>query len=53
MFEQRVAAELASQVTDSDDEADGFLRGVPEVREFLVEATVDPASAEPVVDHPA
>ncbi|MET3859238.1 glycerol-3-phosphate dehydrogenase [Dietzia sp. 2505] len=53
MFEQRVAAELASQVTDSDDEADGFLRGVPEVREFLVEAAVDPASAEPVVDHPA
>ncbi|MBB1031619.1 glycerol-3-phosphate dehydrogenase/oxidase [Dietzia sp. SLG310A2-38A2] len=53
MFEQRVAAEQASQVTESDDEADRFLRGVPEVREFLVEAAVDPASAEPVVDHPA
>ncbi|AVZ38847.1 MULTISPECIES: glycerol-3-phosphate dehydrogenase/oxidase [unclassified Dietzia] len=52
MFEQRVEAERASQVTESDDEADHFLRGVPEIREFLVEATVDPAVAEPVVDHP-
>ncbi|PAY23629.1 glycerol-3-phosphate dehydrogenase [Dietzia natronolimnaea] len=52
MFEQRVEAERASQVTESDDEADHFLRGVPEIREFLVEAAVDPAVAEPVVDHP-
>jgi glycerol-3-phosphate dehydrogenase len=53
LFERRVAAELASQVTESDDEADGFLRRVPEVREFLVDAAFDPAAAEPVVSHPA
>ena len=52
LFERRVAAELASQVSESDDEADGFLRRVPEVREFLVDAAVDPATAEPVVDRP-
>ncbi|RBA39449.1 glycerol-3-phosphate dehydrogenase [Dietzia maris] len=50
LFERRVAAEEASQVAESDDEADGFLRRVPEVREFLADATFDPASAQPVVD---
>ena len=53
LFERRVAAEQASQVTESDDEADVFLRGVPEVREYLVEAAFDPAAAEPVVDSTA
>lgn len=51
LFEQRVAAEQASQVTESDDEADRFLRTVPEARQFLVDAAFDPASAEPVVDY--
>ena len=51
LFEQRVAAELASQVTESDDEADRFLRTVPEARQFLLDAAFDPASAEPVVDY--
>ena len=50
MFEQRIAAEEASQVTDSDDEADRFLRSVPEVREFLTDTSFDPAAAEPVVE---
>lgn len=53
LFEQRIAAEQASQVSESDDEADGFLRRVPEVREFLADAAFDPASAEPVVGSPA
>ena len=51
LFEQRIAAEEASQVTESDDEADRFLRNVPEVREFLTDTSFDPAVAEPVVDH--
>lgn len=50
LFEQRIAAEEASQVTDSDDEADRFLRSVPEVREFLTDTSFDPAAAEPVVE---
>lgn len=49
LYEQRVAAEMASHVTESDDEADSYLRGVPEAREFLAEARFDPASAEPAV----
>ena len=49
LFEQRIAAEEASQVTESDDEADRFLRNVPEVREFLTDTSFDPAVAEPVV----
>ena len=53
LFERRIAAEQASQVTESDDEADRFLRRVPEVREFLADAAFDPASAEPVVDSSA
>lgn len=48
LFEQRVAAELASQVTESDDEADSYLRATPEARAYLSEARFDPASAEPV-----
>ena len=52
LFEQRIAAEKASQVTDSDDEADRFLRNVPEVREFFTDVSFDPAASEPVVaDH--
>ena len=53
LFERRIVAERASQVVESDDEADNFLKGVPEVREFLVDAAFDPASAEPVVEHSA
>lgn len=53
LFERRIAAEHASQITESDDEADRFLRRVPEVREFLADAAFDPASAEPVVDSSA
>ena len=53
LFERRIVAERASQVVESDDEADEFLRSVPEVREFLVDAAFDPASAEPVVEHSA
>ena len=36
-------------MTESDDEADRFLRNVPEVREFLTDTSFDPAVAEPVV----
>ncbi|KAA0917018.1 glycerol-3-phosphate dehydrogenase/oxidase [Dietzia sp. ANT_WB102] len=50
LFGQRIAAEEASQVAESDDEADGFLRRVPEVREFLADAAFDPASARPVIE---
>lgn len=52
LFERRVAAEQASQTADADDEADAYLRAVPEVREFLVDTMdtrFDPAAAEPVV----
>ena len=49
LFERRVAAEQASQTAEADDEADAYLRAVPEVREFLVDTRFDPAAAEPVV----
>ena len=49
LYERRVAAELASQVAEADDEADACLSVVPEVREFLVDTRIDPASAEPVI----
>ena len=50
LYGRRVAAEQASQVTDSDDAADAYLKTVPEAREFLAEARFDPASAEPVME---
>lgn len=49
LFGRRVAAERASQTAEADDVADSYLRAVPEVREFLVDARFDPAATEPVV----
>lgn len=49
LYERRVAADLASRLATSDDEADACLRGVPEARPHLTDTRFDPAALSPVV----
>lgn len=42
LYRTRVAAELRSQATNDDDQADALLREVPEARSALVEASIHP-----------
>lgn len=42
LYRTRVAAELRSQATTDDDQADALLRDVPEARPALVEASIHP-----------
>ena len=42
LYRSRVAAELRSQATTDDDQADALLREVPEARPALIEASIHP-----------